>query len=531
MDLPHLIEALSAPGAYPHPVEAVEVRQTHISAVFLAGPFAYKIKKPVDLGFLDFSTLERRRHFCEEEVRLNRRLAPMVYLGVVPVTRRGKALCVGGDGEVVEWAVKMTRLPDDATLEARLRRGAVAPGFIEALARKVACFHASAEAGEHIASFGRCDVVAGNARENFDQAAGQIGATVHATVFERLKALTEAALERLRPLLDDRARRGTPRDTHGDLHLDHVYYFPERKPPHDLAIIDCIEFNERFRYADPVADAAFLVMDLSFHGRRDLARAFAAAYFREAGDEEGRDLLPFYTAYRAVVRAKVEGFALVEAEIEADERDAALVRARAHWLLALGELEEPRGRPCLLLVGGLPGAGKSTLARGLAERADCTAIRSDVVRKELTGASASNRHATTFEQGIYTPEWTKRTYAECLRRAERALFEGKRVVVDAMFHEEWMRGAFLDAARHWAVPALLFLCQTDPGVVRARLESRRGDASDADWTVHLQAAARWEEPGPSTREAIRTLSTSDGQERALAAAVEVLRQEGLDEPL
>ncbi len=530
MDLPHLIEALCTPGAYPNPVEAVEVRQTHISVVFLAGPFAYKIKKPVDLGFLNFSTLERRRHFCEEEVRLNRRLAPTVYLGVAPVARRGQRLCVGGDGEAVEWAVKMTRLPDDASLEARLRRGAVASGLIEALARKVARFHASAEASEHIASFGRFKVVAANARENFDQAAPQVGIAVQAPVFERMKALTEAELERLRPLIEDRARRGAPRDTHGDLHLDHVYHFPERGTPNDLAIIDCIEFNERFRYADPVADMAFLVMDLAFHGRRDLARAFAAAYFREAGDEEGRELLPLYTAYRAVVRAKVEGFELVEAEIDAAERDAALVRARAHWLLALGELEEARRRPCLLLVAGLPGTGKSTLARGLAERADCTVIRSDLVRKDLTGASESDRRPTAFGQGIYTPEWTKRTYAECLRLAERALFEGRRVVVDATFREEWTRGAFLDAARRWAVPALLFLCEADQGVVRVRLEDRRGDASEADWAVHLQAAARWEEPGPLTREAIHRMNTGRSPEQARAAAVEVLRQEALDGP-
>ena len=210
MDLPHMIEALSDPGAYPHPVEEVEVHQTHISVVFLAGPFAYKIKKPFHLGFLDFSTLERRRYFCEEEVRLNRRLAPAVYLGVVPVARRGEALRVGGDGEVVEWAVKMTRLPDDATLEARLRCGAVAPVFIDALARKVARFHAAAENGKHIASFGRFEVVAGNARENFDQAAAQVGVTVQADVFERLKALTETELERLRPLIEDRARRSAP---------------------------------------------------------------------------------------------------------------------------------------------------------------------------------------------------------------------------------------------------------------------------------------------------------------------------------
>jgi aminoglycoside phosphotransferase family enzyme/predicted kinase len=538
MELPRLIEALSDPAAYPHPVGEVEIRQTHISAVFLAGPFAYKIKKPVDLGFLDFSTLEKRCRYCEEEVRLNRRLAPTVYLGVIPVTRDDDGVHMGGRGEVVDWAVQMTRLPESATVQARLLRGTVGAAFIESLARTVARFHRTGDANAHIASFGRFAAVAANARENFDQAVPQVGATVHAVVFERLKALTEAELERLRPLMEDRARRGVPRDTHGDLHLDHVYYFPEREPPDDVIVIDCIEFNERFRYADPVADMAFLGMDLTFHGRRDLALAFAAAYFREAGDEEGRDLLPFYTAYRAVVRAKVEGFELVEAEIDAAERDAALVRARAHWLLALGELEGSRRRPCLLLVGGLPGTGKSTLARGLTtpvvarspDRADCVVIRSDLVRKELTGSGATDRRSAAFAQGIYTPEWTKRTYAECLRRAERALFEGKRVVVDATFREEWTRGAFLDAAHRLAVPALLFLCEADPGVVRARLEDRRGDASDADWAVHLQAAARWEEPGPSTREAIRTLSMSGGRERALSAAVEVLRTEGLDGP-
>ena len=412
----------------------------------------------------------------------------------------------------------MTRLPDDASLEARLRRGAVASGLIEALARKVARFHASAEASEHIASFGRFKVVAANARENFDQAAPQVGIAVQAP---RLRENEGAHGGRTGAVASTHrgssaARRA--RDTHGDLHLDHVYHFPERGTPNDLAIIDCIEFNERFRYADPVADMAFLVMDLAFHGRRDLARAFAAAYFREAGDEEGRELLPLYTTYRAVVRAKVEGFELVEAEIDAAERDAALVRARAHWLLALGELEEARRRPCLLLVAGLPGTGKSTLARGLAERADCTVIRSDLVRKDLTGASESDRRPTAFGQGIYTPEWAKRTYAECLRLAERALFEGRRVVVDATFREEWTRGAFLDAARRWAVPALLFLCEADQGVVRARLEDRRGDASEADWAVHLQAAARWEEPGPLTREAIHRLNTCRSPEQALAAA-------------
>src|SRR6516162_5740462 len=284
MELARLIEVLSDPAAYPYAVEAVDVRHTHISVVFLAGPSAYKIKKPVNLGFLDFSTLDKRRHFCEEEVRLNRRLAPEVYLGVVPVSHTESGVKMEGRGELVEWAVKMKRLPEEATLEKRLQRGQVEVGLLKALARKVAMFHARAETGEHVSAFGRFEVVARNARENFDQVAPQVGTTLSQAVFERLRRLTEEALARLGPMIESRAERGGPRDTHGDLHLDHVYLFPEREPPADLVIIDCIEFNERFRYADPVADMAFLRMDLTFHDRRDLARAFADAYFRAAGD-------------------------------------------------------------------------------------------------------------------------------------------------------------------------------------------------------------------------------------------------------
>jgi aminoglycoside phosphotransferase family enzyme len=342
MDLPDLIEFLSDPAAYPYPAGTVEVRQTHISVVFLTTTCAYKVKKPVNLGFLDFSTLQQRHFFCHQEVRLNRRLAPHVYLGVVPVVRSGNGLRFEGEGEVVEWAVKMQRLPDEATILERLGRGEVTVELVESLARRIAAFHRAAEANERIAAFGRFEAVSRLVLDVFAQGRLQVGTTVSQVIFERVEVLARAALDRLRPLIDGRSARGMPRDCHGDLHLDHVYYFPDNESPADLVIVDCIEFNERFRFIDPVADMAFAVMDLVFHGRRDLAHSFADCYFVATADEEGRALLPLYTAYRATVRGMVEGLELAEPEVPAAERGSALERARAHWLLALNDLEELR---------------------------------------------------------------------------------------------------------------------------------------------------------------------------------------------
>jgi predicted kinase len=292
-------------------------------------------------------------------------------------------------------------------------------------------------------------------------------------------------------------------------------------------IIDGIEFHERFRHADPVADVAFLVMDLEAIGQHGLASAFADAYFEASGDLEGRDLLPFYTSYRAAVRGKVEGLKAAEPEIAADDRARAMEKARARWLLALGALEAESERPCLILVGGLPGAGKSTLARGLAELGGFTVIRSDVVRKELAGVAPAASSSAATRQAIYTPEWTEHTYAECLRRAEGELFEGRRVLVDATFAVEAKRRLFLEAGDRWGVPATLLVCQADPLVVEKRLRERKGDASDADWSIHLQAAAAWEPFGSATAQRAWTIVTNEGPDAAWAQALAALRAHNL----
>jgi aminoglycoside phosphotransferase family enzyme/predicted kinase len=529
MELAHLLEALSDPSAYAHPVDAVEIRQTHISVVFLAGPYAYKIKKPLILGFLDYSTLERRRHFCEREASLNRRLAPSVYLGVVPVVQHGSEVKMDSPGEAIEWAVKMTRLPDENTLRERLRRDEVGAELVEYLATRVASFHARVEAGPHISAAGRFGVVARNARENFDQSASQVGTALDRAVFERLRTLTEQALDRNRILIEARADRGVPLDTHGDLRLGHVYFFPERGPPEDLVIVDCIEFDDRYRHADPVADMAFLALDFSRYNRRDLGRVFADSYFRASGDAEGRTLLSFYAAYRAAVRGKVEGLKHLEPEIPANDRAIALAKARAFWLLALGELEAPGRRPCLVLVGGLPGAGKSTLARALADRAGFAVIRSDLVRKELVARVGEEPVAAPYGEGIYSPEWNERTYIECSRRAEGLLFEGGRVVVDASFARDADRRFFSELAARSGVPTVFLLCQVEPAVARARLEGRRHDASDADWSVHREAARHWEEPGPVMHRFTREVATGGDLEDAFSRAITILRELELED--
>lgn len=524
MDLPCLIEALRESAAYPYEVGSVDVRQTHISAVFLAGQFVYKVKKPVRLAFLDFTTLESRRHFCAEEVRLNRRLAPEVYLGVVPIVATPTGVRVEGAGEPIEWAVKMQHLPDKATVQERLRRGDVDVDLVEVLAGRIASFHGIAETNERIAAFGRFEAVSRIILDIYEQAALHVGVTVSNVTYGRVKELAEQALARFCSLIDSRAARGMTRDCHGDLHLDHVYFLPDREPPGELVIIDCIEFNERFRFIDPVADMAFPTMDFGFYGRRDLGAAFVDAYFDASTDEEGRALLPMYTAYRATVRGTVEGLLLGEKEVPEAERAAALARAQAHWLLALTELEEPGRKPCLLLMAGLPGTGKSSLAKALSESAGFEVIRSDVVRKELAGLSGSEPAMPQLGGAYYTAAWNERTYAECLRRAEGLLFEGKRVLVDATFREDANRRTFLDAARRWAVPTGLFLCQAEPETIRRRLQNRQGDASDADWSIYVQAAANWEALGEVALRNLHIISTDGGTEKALADSLEKLRQ-------
>jgi len=387
---PLVVSALSDPGIYPHAVDRVELVETHISWVFLAGDRVYKVKKPVDLGFLDFTTLERRRHFCEEEVRLNRRLTHDVYLGVVELNGRD-AIAFGGPGPTLDVAVMMRRLPHDRMLDELVRRGAAEPGLVEELGRIVARFHAAAPTGGEIDDLGSLSTVSANWAENFAQTTELPPEILPEEWRRTLRAWAQAFMRREASRFAARVAAGRIRDCHGDLQAQHVCC------TEPVQIFDCIEFNHRFRYGDVAGEIAFLAMDLDRLGRSELAMRFLNAYLEASGDYEAVPLLDFYRAYRAFVRGKVLSFQIAE-------RPEAATKARDRFALALRytERRDPRR---LLITTGVIGSGKSSVAREVAARLGAIVVRTDALRKHLAGLALSERRQAGFGEGLYGPRW------------------------------------------------------------------------------------------------------------------------------
>jgi aminoglycoside phosphotransferase family enzyme len=326
--LPALVQALLSPKAYPESPREIELVQTQISFVFLTGDHVYKVKKPVDFGFLDFTTLEKRRFYCHQEILLNRRLCSDVYLGVVQIVQDKDKIFIGDQGEVIEYAVKMRQLPRHRNMDQLLQNGQVTGEMMAGVAKKLVEFHAKARTDDEIASYGKLKTVRFNTEENFAQTRDYIGITIPAEQYERIKEYTNSFMETNAQLFAKRVKEGRIRDCHGDLHAAHICF------TNDICIFDCIEFNDRFRYSDVTSEIAFLAMDLDYNGRPDLAQQFVASYVAGSGDRDLLELLNFYKCYRAYVRGKVEGFMLDDPHISEEEKTKVLARVRRYFELA-----------------------------------------------------------------------------------------------------------------------------------------------------------------------------------------------------
>ncbi len=516
---PPLIRALLRPEAYPHPVTDVQLRETPLSWVLLAGQFAYKIKKPVNPGFADFSTLERRTAACAEEVRLNRRLCPSVYLGVVNLVADGHGYAIDRPGQPVEVAVRMRRLPEAGMLAALLTKGIADERLIIRLARFLARFHTTAATGAGVDEWGSAAAIWANWVDSFAQTAPYVGRCLPAGTLAAVQSYVARFLGAHGPLLDGRAASGRLREGHGDLHVANIC-FKGRRP----CLFDCSEFSPRNRCADVAADIACLAMDLDHHGRADLGVAFVDAYVRASGDTALPALLDFYKCYRAWARGKVLSLHLDEPGLPPDDAARVVAEARGYFDLA-GAYASGLGGPLVVLITGPPASGKTTLAHALAGRLGLVHLSSDLIRKELTGHGPTDHRRASFGQGLYTGAMTRHTYAWLLRRAVRWLDHGHAVVLDATYSQATVRAAVRRMAARRGVRLITVHCQADEGVIRARLAARERDTQ----AVSDARLERW----PALHAAYSPPSEWPGvfavdMTKPLAAAVEqVLRAIGI----
>jgi uncharacterized protein len=498
-----LVDGLLRPEAYPWQPAAVELVETHVSWVFLAGDRVVKVKNPVDYGFVDHTTFESRRRSCEDEVRLNRRVTDGVYLGVVPIVRGAAGYRVDAEGTPVEWATLMRRLPAEGMLDALLAAGMIPPGLGDRLAERLIPFHRNGAAfcegpPDEVAAAASA-VVTENLTELEPFASEPLGPAQLGLVAEALRGFIAESGD----LLHDRAASGWIREGHGDLRVEHVCL----EGSGEIQIFDCVEFSRSLRCADVASDLAFLLMDLERLGAQEAAGALVARY-RTAGVDLPDALLRFYKAHRALVRAKV---ACLRRRARADvvARDGLVAEAADY--LDLATAAAVTVRPALIVMTGLSGTGKSTVAAALARALDAPIFASDVVRKELSGKAGPA--STAWEQGLYAPERVEATYEHLIELATQTLAAGRTAILDATFLEGKRRERLAAVSRSAGVPLVLVetVCDEEAAVERILMRAKRGDSrSDATVEVYRrQRAAALASPPPVPSGAVHVLVDTD----------------------
>jgi aminoglycoside phosphotransferase family enzyme/predicted kinase len=461
-----LREALQDAAIYPDPTTQVDVRETHISLVFLTDRYVYKIKKPVELGFLDFSTLAQRRHYCNQELELNRRLSTDVYLDVVSLHQDQHHLTFDQRGPVVEYTLKMRRLPADSCLETWIRRGKDGEEVITAVAQRLGAFHRAHPLLASLDSYGTLARIQADWQENFAQTQDCIGLTLSQDTYTRIQHAVETFIAQRNAWFAQRIQDGRIRDCHGDLRADHIYWEGEAG---QLQIIDCIEFNHEFRYIDVASEVAFLAMDLDRLGVPEMAHRFVRAYVKATGDMGLYRLLDFYRCYRAYVRGKVTSVRL--RTVPPAQSPSLHQQAESYFIMA-ARYAARFMQPVLLLTTGLIGSGKSTIAEGMAAALDLELLSSDWVRKEQAGAQPQTSQCAPYGQGLYDAAHKHQTYEALADLAQRALQQGHSVLLDASFAKRTERQCMAAIAQKVGARYCILECLAPDSVLRARLQER-----------------------------------------------------------
>jgi len=460
-----IFEAMVRPDFYPHDVSTIEQRETHISKVFLTGEYAYKIKKPVYLDFLDFTTLEKRRHYCQQEVTLNKRLSNGIYLDLIPITQSNERYYMAGPGAAAEYAVKMRQLPEKFSMLQLVRKGKLDRDSVDELARVLVKFYQHSSTGDNINNLGTWSTIWTNTEENFSQTEQFAGKLLDEHMFSIVRAATRSFLIRRQALFDRRVEREKIRDCHGDLRTGHIYFCD------GIQIIDCIEFNDRFRYADITSDLAFLTMDLDFEGYPQIARDLINSFLDYTKDEEMLILLDFYKCYRACVRAKVSCFHLQEKDLLMNSKSK-LVKETERYLKLAYRYAIQFTRPTIWVVCGLPAGGKSTIAREMAKILGVRILQSDFVRKQFLGVPPVAPRVLPFESGIYSKEASSLTYGKLIMLAQEVIDRGESIILDATFSRRHQRDEVIRLARDMDANIIFIECAASYEILKKRLADR-----------------------------------------------------------
>ena len=472
-----IFQAMEKPEFYPHPVTRVEQKETHISKVFLTGAYVYKIKKAINLEFLDYTSLSKRKFYCHQETTLNRRLSDDIYLGVVAITWKDGCCFLDGPGDVVEYAVKMRQLTEQRSMVRLLRRGKMGRKTIEQLALKLAEFYGQAPTGEKINSYGEWESVRNNCEENFQQSSTFVGKILDEQMLQMVRAATRSFLHRKKLLFKQRVNKGKIRDCHGDLRSGHIYLTD------GIQIIDCIEFNERFRYSDITSDLAFLMMDLDYEGFSNNARHLLDCYVKYADDPDVFVLIDFYKCYRALVRAKVNCLRLTNGTLGEGEKKR-LLRGTDRYLSLAYKYAILFTRPTLWVICGMAASGKSSIATALSEKLDIGVLHSDLVRKDLFGIKSDDVIDVPFEEDIYTKGASSLTYGKLLLLAQEKIAQGLSVILDATFSRQRQRREALRMAGDMDVGIIFIECIAPIKVIEKRLLKRESEFSVSDARFH-----------------------------------------------